>query len=84
MPHITFTDLRKNPAGHLDRVEADRAELIVTRHNHEPVVILPPSEWESMQETPYLLSSPANREHLRTSIAQIDAGRLTEHELIDP
>ena len=30
MTHVTFTDQRNNPATHLDRVERDRAELVVT------------------------------------------------------
>ena len=39
MAHVTFTDLRNNLASHLDKIEADRTELVVTRQNHEPVVI---------------------------------------------
>ena len=84
MPYVTFTDLRNNLASHLDRVEADRAELVVTRQNHDPVVILPLAEWEGLKETMHLLSSPANARHLATSIAEADAGKLTEHELIEP
>ncbi|WP_244478285.1 type II toxin-antitoxin system Phd/YefM family antitoxin [Methylobacterium sp. Leaf113] len=33
MTHVGFTELRKNPATHFDRVETDRAELVVTRQN---------------------------------------------------
>jgi antitoxin YefM len=84
MPYVTFTDLRNNLASHLDRVEEDRAELIVTRQNHEPVVIVSLADWESMKETTYLLSSPVNAEHLLKSIADADAGKLTGHDLVDP
>jgi len=84
MGYVTFTDLRNNLATHLDRVEEDRVELIVTRQNHEPVVIVSLADWQSMQETNYLLSSPANAKRLTGSIADADAGRLVEHELIDP
>lgn len=84
MAYVTFTDLRNNLAKHLDKVEADRKELIVTRQNHDPVVIVSLADWESMKETMYLLSSPANAEHLRQSIAELDAGQGSEHELIDP
>jgi PHD/YefM family antitoxin component YafN of YafNO toxin-antitoxin module len=31
MRHVSFTELRANMAKHFDRVEADRAELVVTR-----------------------------------------------------
>jgi antitoxin YefM len=82
MRHVTFTDLRNNLATHLDKVEDDRDELIVTRQNHNPVVIVALSEWEGMKETLHLLSTPANAEHLLGSIAELDAGKGFERELI--
>jgi antitoxin YefM len=68
----------------LDKVEADRAELVVTRQNHEPVVIIPLAEWEGMKETLHLLSAPENARRLRESIAELDAGKGTERSLIEP
>ena len=84
MRHVTFTDLRNNLATHLDKVEDDRDELIVTRQNHDPVVIVTLSDWEGMKETLYLLSNPANAEHLLNSIADANAGKMTGRELIEP
>ena len=84
MAHVTFTDLRNNLASHLDKIEADKTELVVTRQNHDPVVIIPLSEWEGMKETLHLLSTPANARHLLESIAEADAGKLVERELIKP
>lgn len=83
MAYVTFTDLRNNLAKHLDKVEADRTELVVTRQNHDPVVIVSLADWESMKETMYLLSSPANAEHLRQSMDELEAGRGSEHDLIE-
>ncbi len=83
MRHVTFTDLRNNLASHLDKVEDDRDELIVVRQNHNPVVIVALSEWEGMKETLHLLSTPANAEHLRESIAELDAGGGVERNLIE-
>ena len=83
MRHVTFTDLRNNLATHLDKVQDDRDELIVTRQNHDPVIILALSEWEGMKETLHLLSTPANAEHLRLSIAELDAGGGVERDLIE-
>lgn len=83
MPHVTLTELRANMAKHLDQIEADRTELVVTRQNHEPVVILPLSEFEGLRETVHLLGTPANAEHLRRSIAELDAGKGTERTLIE-
>jgi antitoxin YefM len=83
MAYATFTDLRNNLATHLDKVEQDRVELVVTRQGHEPVVILPLADWEGMNETMYLLSSPANALRLRESITELDAGKGVERDLVE-
>jgi antitoxin YefM len=81
---VTLSQLRANIAKYFDKVESDRDELIVTRRNREPVVVVPLSEWEGMKETLHLLSTPANADRLRKSIANAEAGKLTEHALIEP
>ncbi len=70
------------PVNHFDKVEQDRTELVVTRQNHEPVVVLPLAELEGLRETLHLLSTPANAERLRRSIAELDAGQGIERILI--
>lgn len=83
MGYVTLTELRANMARHFDKVEQDRTELVVTRQNHEPVVIMPLAELEGLRETLHLLSSPANAERLRQSIAELDAGKGFERSLIE-
>jgi antitoxin YefM len=48
MTHISFTELRANMAKYFDQVEADRDELVVTRQNHEPMVMMPLAELEGL------------------------------------
>lgn len=84
MAQVGFTELRRNLASHLDRVENDRSELIVTRQNRDDLVILPRAELESLRETLHLLGTPANARRLLEGIAELDAGRGIEHDLIDP
>jgi antitoxin YefM len=84
MGYVTFTDFRNNLATHLDKIEEDRVELIVTRQNRTPSVIMPLSEWEGMKETLHLLSTKANAERLLAAIADADAGRAVERDLIEP
>jgi len=81
--HVTLTDLRANMAKHFDKLEEDRTELVVTRQNHEPLVIMPLAELEGLRETLHLLSTPANAERLRQSIAELDAGKGVERNLIE-
>jgi len=83
MSHVSFTELRANMAKHFDKVEADRTELVVTRQNHEPVVVMPLAELEGLRETLHLLSTSANADHLLKSIAEIEAGQVTERNLIE-
>lgn len=84
MTYVTLTELRANMAKYLDKVEADRTELIVTRQNHEPVVVVALSEWEGMKETLFLLSNPANAERLLKSVEDANDGKLAEHDLVEP
>ncbi|KAB0269493.1 type II toxin-antitoxin system Phd/YefM family antitoxin [Microvirga brassicacearum] len=83
MSYVTFTELRASMAKHFDRVEADRTELVVTRQNHEPVVVMPLAELEGLRESLHLLSTPANAEQLRQAIAELDAGGGRERRLIE-
>ncbi|MDR7036807.1 antitoxin YefM [Methylobacterium sp. BE186] len=83
MSHVSFTELRRNLASHLDRVEHDRSELVVTRQNHADMVILPLAEWESLHETLHLLGTLANARRLQESIAQLDGSEGHERGLIE-
>jgi antitoxin YefM len=83
MDHASYTELRQNLKRHLDKVCDDRAPLVVTRRNAEPVVVLSLTEYEALEETLHLLSNPANAERLLKSIAQAEAGQLVEHEIED-
>jgi antitoxin YefM len=84
MRTVNFTQLRQNLAAELDRVVNDAEEVVVTRSGHEPVVIVPLAEYESMKETEYLLRYPANAAALRQSIAELERGGARERELVDP
>ena len=79
MAQVGLTELRRNLASHFDR-----AELVVTRQNHEDMVILPLAALEGLRETLHFLGTPANARRLLDGIAQLDDGRGTEHDLIKP
>ncbi|HVC57240.1 MAG TPA: type II toxin-antitoxin system prevent-host-death family antitoxin [Stellaceae bacterium] len=81
MDYVSYTELRQNLKKHLDKVCDDRAPLVVTRRNAGAVVVLSLADYESLEETLYLLSDPENAEHLRKSIADANAGKLIAHDL---
>ena len=81
MDSVSYSDLRQRLKAHMDRVCADRAPLLVTRRGGEAVVIMAQAEYESMEETMHLLSTPENAERLLRSVSQAEAGELTEHDV---
>jgi antitoxin YefM len=84
MQTITYSEARDNLKAVMDKAEADRAPILITRQRGENVVMVSASEWAGMEETLHLMSSPANAKHLLEGIARLDAGEGEEHELIDP
>ncbi len=79
---VAFAELRRNLATHLDTLEQNRNQLIVTRQGHVDMVILPLAELEGLVETLHLLGTPSNARRLTESIAQVEGGRGSERDLI--
>ena len=84
MDVVTFTDAQDDLAAVIDRVVDRRIPTAIARDRSEAVVMVPISEWQAREETDYLLSTPANREALLTSIAELNAGRGRERDLLTP
>lgn len=84
MDVLTYSDVRANLKGVMDRVVEDRTQVVVTRQKAEAVVMVSLEDWNAMEETMHLLSTPRNAERLRSSIRQLDIGKGTERELVNP
>ncbi|MES2861018.1 MAG: type II toxin-antitoxin system prevent-host-death family antitoxin [Pseudomonadota bacterium] len=82
MDVLNFTETRANLKAVMDRVVDDCVPVVITRQKGKPVVMISLDVWNSMEETEYLLSSPENAKRLRRSIAQLNAGKGMERELI--
>jgi antitoxin YefM len=65
------------------RVLADAEPRVVNTPGGESVVVVPLGDFESWQETAYLLRTPANAAHLRASIAEAAEGKLQTRELVE-
>ena len=57
---LTFTDTRQNLKDVMDRVVEDHTPVVITRQKAESVVMVSLADWNAMEETSRLLSSPAN------------------------
>ncbi len=83
MNSISYSSCRKNLAKVMEQICDDYAPIIVTRQNAKPVVIMSLAEYESIEETLYLLRSPKNAARLAQSIAEAEAGKAKKRKLID-
>ena len=84
MQAISYSEARENLKSVIDQVVASRAPIAITRQRGEGAVLVSASEWASIEETLYLLRSPANARDLLEAIRGLDAGEGVEHELIYP
>ena len=75
MTAITYTAARENLASTMDRVCADHDPVIITRNRDQAVVMVSLDDYESLQETAYLLRSPANAKRLLASIDSLNKGK---------
>ena len=72
MDAISYTAARANLAKTMEKVCNDHDPVIITRKREPPVVILSLEDYQSMEETPYLLRPPANARHLLEFIAELE------------
>lgn len=70
MKTLSSTELRKNLSKLMDQVNDDHEPVIVTRASGKPAVLLSLEDYDSMDETAYLLFTKANREALRKAISE--------------
>ncbi len=75
MKSITYTAARENLASTINRVCEDQAPVVITRNRDQAVVMISLAEYESLQETAYLLRSPANAKRLLKSIDSLERGK---------
>jgi antitoxin YefM len=83
MHSISYTSARGNLAKTMKQVCENHDPVIITRNNSESVVMLSLDDYESLQETNYLLQSPANAARLCESIDELDKGKGKERGLIE-
>lgn len=74
MEITTYSKFRQNLKTFMDRVFDSKSPLFVTRANGEDVVVISKEEYDGMQDTLHLLSSPKNAQRLMESIEEYEKG----------
>jgi len=83
MDAISYSTARAKLATTMDRVCEDHEPIIITRNGQQSVVMLSLEDFTALEETSYLLRSPANAKRLLTAIEQLSAGKGTEQKLAE-
>lgn len=65
----------------MDQVCLDRDRMIITRKREQAVVMISLEDYESLEETAYLLRNPANKKRLIESTEAAEKGNLIEKEI---
>ncbi len=72
MQSISYTAARSHLASTMEQVCEDHAPIVIIRSNKEPVVMVSLADFESIMETNYLLSSPANAKRIMQGIEECE------------
>ncbi len=83
MDTISYSAFRSHLASTLDKVNDDHKPILITRQNGKPAVVISLEDFQAYEETAYLMASPKNAERLNQAIAEVEAGKVVQHELIE-
>ena len=83
MQVVSLTEARNNLKSVFDSVYIDHEDVVIHRKGRENVVMISMDEYNSMKETNYLLSSPANKANLLASLKQLRDDKGFERDLLE-
>jgi len=83
MQVATYTSFRQQLKSYLDKVRINHTPLVVTSAGSDDVVVISKADYESMEETFYLLKSPKNAARLLKGIEDYEKGLAQERSLIE-
>jgi antitoxin YefM len=84
MIEVTYSEARARLAELLDRVTDDREVVRIRRQGKKTgVVLIDADDFASLEETAYLLSSPAMAQHIFRAVVELEAGQGRAYESVD-
>lgn len=75
MEVLNYTEFRKKMEESPDRISDDNDIVIVSRSKNKNIVLLSMSEYNSWNETLFLIKSEKNRKRLEESIDEMKKGK---------
>ena len=83
MRTISYTEARQNLSATMVQTVEDRVPTLITRQNGEACVLMSLEEYNALEETAYLLRSPANARRLMDSIDSLKRGQGVERHIAE-
>jgi antitoxin YefM len=83
MKALTYTAVRNNLAKIMKEVCDNHDPVIITRKQHDAVVMMSLEDYEALNETAYLLRTPKNTKRLLESIEELEKGKGKERQLTE-
>jgi antitoxin YefM len=77
MQAVTYSEARHDLKNFMDEACSNHEPILITRRKGESVVLVSLEDYESIMESEYLLSSPANAARLTQSITEAKSGKRT-------
>lgn len=83
MDSISYTSARSNLAKTMEKVCDDHAPVAITRKGEGSVVMISMADYQSLEETAYLLRSPKNTRRLIKAVAELESGKGKSRKLVE-
>jgi antitoxin YefM len=80
---ISYSELRQNLKSTIDKAAFTHEPFFITSHKTRKAVILSYEDYESLEETAYLLKNSTMAKRLLKAVIDVQQGKVTEHKLID-
>lgn len=81
MEALTYSRARQELARTMERVCGNHQPIIITRQKSDSVVMMSLEDYESLEETAYLLRAPRNARRLLEAMAELESGQGVAREL---
>jgi len=72
MKTVTYSNFRQNLRGLMRKINDDSERLVVTTNDDTDIVVLSKDDYDSWQETFYLMQSKLNRNRLDEAISDVE------------
>jgi antitoxin YefM len=81
--NISYSELRQNLKATIDTAASKHEPFFITSHKKRKAVILAYEDYESLEETAYLLKHPKMAKRLLEAVSDVKEGKTIPHDLID-